>query len=42
MSQETDIVVEMEGPASTVVVLRGVTDAGTAWLAEHVPAEEIT
>lgn len=33
-----DVVVELEGNASALVLLRGDTDAGTAWLFAHMPA----
>lgn len=34
-----DIVVEREGPLASVVLLRGVTAAGSGWLEEHVDAD---
>lgn len=34
-----DIVVEREGPLASVVLLRGVTAAGSGWLEDHVDAD---
>lgn len=31
-----DIVVEVDGPMATVVLLHGATDAGRDWLEEHI------